>query len=435
MQLWPRRETHLAGGSVVDAARGADVPSVAMGPGQARLHSLDALRTAAMLNVVLVHAAMSFAVKAPAGWAALDRSRSYLFDLGIFAAVGFTVQVFFLLAGFFAARLLRRQGLVGFTRERTRRIGVPFVVALVVLVPLMQAVGLLGAARRAEAGTHPGFWAAAIDFFTSRLFWESYTLGHLWFLWYLLLLYAALLAVVALAGRLPALARVDRVVAAVVGSPARPLLLAIPTAALMLPMSWMIDTPLGVVPEPHILAYYTLFFGLGALLARQPALLHQTTAWRWYLLLAGVVALPATLGLIVLASASGQLRDSPYYDAALVCCALYTWLMIFGLLGLFQRWAARPIATVRYLSDASFWIYLVHFPLVLLLQILIKDVPLPALLKFGLVVAVAALLLLGSYQLLVRHTVVGALLGGGRGSGQRAAQTALDAGGPAVAAD
>lgn len=426
MQLQPRRDTHPAGGSTVDMMQRAEAGPGQVRAAQERMHSLDALRTVAMLNVVLVHAAMSFAVKAPAGWAALDRSRSYLFDVGIFAAVGFTVQVFFVMAGFFAAQLLARQGLAGFAWSRLRRIGVPFAVALVLLVPAIQAVGLFGSARKAVPGTHPGFAAAAVDFFTSRLFWQSYTLGHLWFLWYLILLYTALLVVVALARRLPAPVALDRWVAAVAGSRARPLLLAIPTAALMAPMNWMIDTPLGVVPELHILAYYALFFGIGALLARQPELLSvQTAAWRWYLAVAGVVALPATFGLIVMAAASGQLRDSAYYDAAMVCCALYTWLMIFGLLGLFQRWASRPIAAIRYLSEASFWIYLIHFPIVLLLQILIKDMALPALLKFALVVAISALLLLGSYQLLVRHTVVGALLNGRRASEQRVSQAAL----------
>jgi len=114
----------------------------------------------------------------------------------------------------------------------------------------------------------------------------------------------------------------------------------------------------------------------------------------------------------VMAAASGQLRDSVYYDAAMICCALYTWLMIFGLLGLFQCRASRPLAPIRYLSEASFWIYLIHFPIVLLLQILIKDVALPALLKFALVAAAATLILLGSYEALVRQTFLGALLNG-----------------------
>lgn len=426
MQLRPHHDTHLAGGSTIETAQPAEAASSQMQSGRARIHSLDALRTVAMLNVVLVHAAMSFAVKAPAGWAALDRSRSYLFDVGIFAAVGFTVQVFFVMAGFFAAQLMARRGLAGFARDRLRRIGLPFLIALVVLVPAIQAVGLLGTARKAAPGTHPGFSTAAADFFTSSLFWESYTLGHLWFLWYLILLYAALLAVVALARRLPVPAALDRGFAAFVGSSARPLLLALPTAVLMTPMSWMIDTPLGVVPELHILAYYALFFGVGALLARQPQLVAaQTTAWRWYLLLAGAVVLPATFGLIVMAAASGQLRDSVYYNAAMICCALYTWLMIFGLLGLFQHRASRPLAPIRYLSEASFWIYLVHFPIVLLLQILIKDVALPALPKFALVVAAAALILLGSYEALVRQTILGTLLNGRPISEARGSRAAL----------
>lgn len=410
-------------------AHHVDRPPVA----QERLYSLDALRTVAMLNVALVHAAMSFAVKAPAGWAALDRSRSYLFDVFIFAAVGFTVQTFFVMAGLFAALAIARRGLADFARSRLRRIGLPFALALVTLAPIMQAVGLFGSSRKAIVGADPpGFWSAAADFFTSATFFKSYSLGHLWFLWYLILLYAAALIVTPLARRAPGAPAIERWAAAILRSPARPLLLAVPTLALMLPMSWMIDTPSRLVPEPHILAYYAFFFGVGVLLARQPQLLAaETAAWRAYLLLAGA-ALLAALGLTVLGSGSGQWCASNGYRAALAAYALYTWLMIFGLIGLFQARASRPIGVISYLSAASFWIYLVHFPIVLLLQILVKDAPLPALLKFALVCALAALILLASYEALARRTFLGALLDGRRPSRDRSAQAPTP---PTIAAE
>ena len=51
-------------------------------------------------------------------------------------------------------------------------------------------------------------------------------------------------------------------------------------------------------------------------------------------------------------------------------------------------------------------------PLVILLQWQLFYLPLPALLKATLVLGVAVPVLLGSYELLVRHTVVGRLLNG-----------------------
>jgi hypothetical protein len=69
---------------------------------------------------------------------------------------------------------------------------------------------------------------------------------------------------------------------------------------------------------------------------------------------------------------------------------------------------------VRYLADASYWIYLVHLPIVMALQVLVFHAPLPALAKFALVLAVGFPLMPLSYHLLVRYTWVGAILSGRR---------------------
>ena len=48
--------------------------------------------------------------------------------------------------------------------------------------------------------------------------------------------------------------------------------------------------------------------------------------------------------------------------------AAFAWTMTLGLIGLFTKLFRRERAWVRYLSDASYWIYLAHMPLVFLLQ-------------------------------------------------------------------
>jgi hypothetical protein len=58
--------------------------------------------------------------------------------------------------------------------------------------------------------------------------------------------------------------------------------------------------------------------------------------------------------------------------------------------------------------------YIAHLPLVISAQALVCDWPLPAVVKFLLIVVVVTGLLLISYQLLVRHTWLGLLLNGPR---------------------
>jgi peptidoglycan/LPS O-acetylase OafA/YrhL len=78
------------------------------------------------------------------------------------------------------------------------------------------------------------------------------------------------------------------------------------------------------------------------------------------------------------------------------------------------RFLSREDARVRYVADASYWIYLVHLPVVVALQVLVGHLPLHWTVKFPLVLVVAFAVLLGSYRYLVRATFIGGLLNGRR---------------------
>jgi len=92
----------------------------------------------------------------------------------------------------------------------------------------------------------------------------------------------------------------------------------------------------------------------------------------------------------------------------------YAWTMSLGLVGLFCRLFPHPRPTVSWLADASYWMYLVHVPLVMMMQLLVREWPLTAGLKFLLILAAVTPLLLASYHWCVRSTVIGSLLNGPR---------------------
>ncbi|MBI3865560.1 MAG: hypothetical protein HY290_27115 [Planctomycetia bacterium] len=66
----------------------------------------------------------------------------------------------------------------------------------------------------------------------------------------------------------------------------------------------------------------------------------------------------------------------------------------------------------RYLSQASYWIYVVYLPFVVLAQIAIARLPIPASLKFLVSAMIAMFLALMTYQVFVRRTWVGDCLNG-----------------------
>ncbi|QIK78001.1 acyltransferase family protein [Sphingomonas piscis] len=78
------------------------------------------------------------------------------------------------------------------------------------------------------------------------------------------------------------------------------------------------------------------------------------------------------------------------------------------------RFLSEPKPVARYCADASYWIYLMHLPVVMALQVLVFPVAVPAIVKFMLVVGGAAIALFGSYHLLVRHSWLGRWLNGRR---------------------
>ena len=149
-----------------------------------RYHDLDALRAAAMLLGIVLHAAL-FLV--PDAWPVEDKkaSASLPYD-DIFNVIhGFRMPVFFLLSGFFTAMLWQRRGLGGLLRQRLQRVGLPLAVGCVTIIPLTAWVWIVTSdydlARDFPAETPVIVMAAFVWLFTWL---ESF--HHLWFLWHLL---------------------------------------------------------------------------------------------------------------------------------------------------------------------------------------------------------------------------------------------------------
>ncbi len=193
------------------------------------------------------------------------------------------------------------------------------------------------------------------------------------------------------------------------------------------------DTSIGILPFPHLLFYYGIFFGFGALLFDRPRAAERIGSGWWAALpLALLIMLPYGLAI------SGTTGEVPGWlpfstpgsggraFMNILAQALYTWLMSLGLVGLFRRILRREHRVVRYLSDSSYWLYLAHLPLIIWLQGRIADWDLPAIPKCLLLcVSVTALLLL-TYEYGVRYTPIGTILNGRK---VRPGPGAYDAGG------
>jgi peptidoglycan/LPS O-acetylase OafA/YrhL len=174
-----------------------------------------------------------------------------------------------------------------------------------------------------------------------------------------------------------------------------------------------IDDPSGFAPESKILIAYLVFFGWGWLLSRNTDLLLVLRRFPHapIFIVTGVVA--ALLGYSIWYWL--HTRGTPMVLGSVAsawCLALAMWLFVPGFIGIFFRVLERPVPWIRYLSDSSYWLYLVHMPVLLVFQIAAEETSWPPALKALIVLAASLATLLASYHVLVRFTWVGAILNG-----------------------
>lgn len=381
-----------------------------------RLHGLDALRGGALLLGVVLHGSLSY--QPTVIWPFPDEQTSPWATVIFFAIHLFRMTTFFLIAGLFAHMLLQQRGLWGFIRDRLGRIAGPLFGMWWVVFPAVIAV-LVWKAAIDNGGTIPTGGPPP-----PPLALETFPLLHLWFLWVLLILYAAFLllrAPVVLFDRDGAVGRLfDRLAGALIG-PWTPAVMGMPLAfALWLTPNWIpvlgIPTPdYGFVPNPAALTAFGSAFALGVMLNRRRDLLGRIERlWPVF----SVMALGVGAGAFALSGGADFTLEpvvDPSLKTALACLyALAVFASSLAVTALALRLMSGYSAVRRYLADASYWIYIVHLPLVMAAQVLMLEAPLPWWGKLVAVTAGVMALSLVSYELLVRHTFIGKGLNGRR---------------------
>jgi ABC-type multidrug transport system ATPase subunit/peptidoglycan/LPS O-acetylase OafA/YrhL len=384
-----------------------------------RLHALDAVRAFALLLGVVFHAGFSFIPgMIPGIWAMTDNSPSVAISVLLFASHIFRMSLFFFVAGFFARMMIRRSGARGFWANRAKRILVPLLAGWVVIFPAIAAVWIWGLTKT-FGGTLPAPPADAPPAPPG-----AFPLTHLWFLYYLLILYVVVLLVRRL---LVALDRggivrraADSIVRVAVTTGAAPVLLAAPlVVALYARDGWFmwfgIPTPdQSLIPQVVSLVGFGTALAFGWLIHRQPELIG-VWAKQWpFNLAAAAIATGVCLRIAGLAPTFVPVAPGWTKLVYAASYALAIWCWSFAVLGVATRFMSRDSATVRYVADASYWIYLVHLPIVAAFQVIVGQLPWHWSLKFPLVLAASFSVLFLSYRYLVRSTFIGYMLNGRR---------------------
>ncbi len=364
---------------------------------QDRYHYMDNLRALAMLAGIVFHASLAYSPMLHFFWLTADTQSSKSIDVMAWFSHLFRMPLFFLIAGFFAMLLIEKRGVVSLLGNRTKRVLIP----LIIFLPLvLHAIG----AGINWAGTHVEHQSPALGFIYPMM--QSDTgdsqplnLAHLWFLYYLCFMYVLLIVLHQLKlfqfGWLKGLLK--------------PWVLMVIFPLLLVPVFYSIPAP---HPAPETLrplfwpfGFYGLFFLVGALLFKQQELIDQLSQYLYWLLAAGLGSyiyfayrMPASDGNLLMAFSES------------ITAVSMTWVcLIAG-----KRWLNQPSKTFRYIADSSYWIYLIHMPVLFMIQYVLLDQDWNLWLELGLSILLTMVFGLLSYALFVRWSPIGWLLNGKR---------------------
>lgn len=340
----------------------------------ARFPAFDHLRVVVIALVVLQHVALGYMAGAQAVSAGsytngsapvVDMAQWSGFNAIVTWTNGFFMPLMFLLSGLFVRPSLARKGLRQYLTDRALRLGLPLLVGIVTIVPLSYyAAHLLSGG----GGSFAIFWKQMVTVGP----WPS---GPLWFVG-VLLVFDAALAIVLTQDRAWQFARRFGQALDHIPAGAWLMLFIVASAAAYLPFHlafgkshWLTAGPFGI--QSSRIGLYFLSFAAGAFVGPERLARAFERQWiRWPLL-----AIVATAAFFAL---DGR-QVPPWVDGVML--ALFSTITAFALLALAVRFfgASGPVGSS--LSANAYGIYLVHWPIVLWLQLILLWTPLSPLAK------------------------------------------------------
>ena len=382
-----------------------------------RIEYLDALRAFALILGVVFHAGLSF-MPVFIGWAVMDINTSPVVSIFSLVSHSFRMPLFFLIAGFFTCMSLQKYGVKALATSRAVRLGIPFIAGWFLLRPLLVSGWVMGGqSMRGEADIPDGLWQGLNSL--TELPAGMFTGTHLWFLYYLMLFTAIAVLVSSLLERVPATSQSlalagKRFLAWLCTSRLGLVLRCLLVAGCLWRMEhWGLDTPdKSLWPHIPLLLIYGGFFLLGWGLYQHQPLLADFMQISWFLLTWLVISVMGAIFLSAYEMHPGH-EFYLYYKAGFVLCyASIMWLLTAALMTVCKRLFSQPNATISYLSARAYWLYLIHLPLVVWLQVAFAEMPLHWLVKLISITLITLAIAFTLFELIVKRTWLQYVLSG-----------------------
>lgn len=350
-----------------------------------RRHDIDRLRILAVLLLFPFHSARVFDAGA----------NFYVRNAQESEGLGWTVVTFldpwqmgllFVLAGMASWFAFGHRSPRQYAAERTRRLLLPFVFGILLVVPLQQ---YLGALQHSGADPSFGLWVGDYWGMQGEIggYDGAFTFGHLWFIIYLFLY--SLIA-------LPLLVRLHRrATSRDIGRPwmlvAAPVLFVVTEGLPSLEGTWNFFTALALFIGGFVIASSE----------RLQAAIRRT--WRW--LLAGGVITMGVAYAVWISGADERWGDGTAQDVLFQLVeSSNTWLWVLGLIGAAGALLSRPeTRLLRYANEAAYPWYILHQTVIVAVAYVVVGWDLGVLPKYAILLATSLALTLLLYEVVVRR--------------------------------
>jgi glucan biosynthesis protein C len=369
-----------------------------------RIHALDSLRAIMMLLGLVIHSAITYGtIDYGDSWALKDpENTNLLMDYIVIFIHAFRMPIFFVVAGFFGAMLFFERTPKKMLKNRIDRILYPFLIFILILAPSL-VFATSYSIEMFSNNSNP--FMAALEPFNSLANWLPSRTYHLWFLYYLFLITIASYLLGLLFNHFKSFTnQTTKALNWILQKPIlKVLFFSSLTFVLLLFMGddW-VATSTSWVLDFNTFIFYFFFYFIGWILFKSKELLDTFMKYDWVFFILGIIVFTARF---LLSTSFNELQITALNSLAV-------WLFIFGITGLFLRYGSQHSHLMRYNSDASYWIYLIHLTFTLLLPAFIVDWDIPAFAKFIFVLATTSIICLVTYHYLVRSTFIGKFLNG-----------------------
>lgn len=351
----------------------------------------------------MIHAAVPYMVTYSAMWP-FDEEGSYVFDFAIFEGHLFLMELFFVLTGYMFALQISKKTTKEFLINRLKKILIPFLLCLVIIMPVVLTYFNLKSYTTYEWLEIDGLIIAYKEGWNLGLS-NFFPTGHLWFLYYLMIFYIISLLLRRFITRIISYLERFSFFFLFIAS------CLISIVAFFFMKRWLVDNPLTLIPELPSLIHYYIFFFFGIISFSSKKLTAALQLNKYKFLVAGII-----IGIFaIVPQLFFEKSEHQYYTlikfTAIILHVIATYSLTISIWALFTQEKSRNYSKpIAYLSDANYWIYITFLPIAMLIQLCLLPLSFSIFLKFLITYILGITICLVIYEYFVRYTWIGTML-------------------------